>query len=262
MRYKIILFSLFFSILISFACISSAENGDSRPVVSIPGIVTLKASVMEAPPGWAVKQRYLIKTMEKGAELFIDKLTYPDGTLKRGGKLDDDYECFDKWALLYTIGGDEKLLDWSLKGWNAITRQWTYGRRKSVYKEFINHNDALHLSEGYNGFQYFGLADPTIHENIDRAKRFAGFYMNEDPEAPNFDPEYKIIRGIATGSNGPADRHYDAGYNLRYGHASLYPMIPNIKSYAVFQQGARALKKNTAAQLITSVTDMPLCTRQ
>jgi hypothetical protein len=34
-------------------------------------------------------------------------------------------------------------------------------------------------------------------------KRFAGLYMNEDPEAPNYDPEKKIIRSIWNGSKGP-----------------------------------------------------------
>ena len=34
-------------------------------------------------------------------------------------------------------------------------------------------------------------------------KRFAGMYMNEDPEAPNYDPVNKVIRSIWNGSKGP-----------------------------------------------------------
>ncbi|MGB9606621.1 MAG: hypothetical protein ACPL88_12165, partial [Bryobacteraceae bacterium] len=47
------------------------------------------------------------------------------------------------------------------------------------------------------------LSDP--HDSLYRAriKRFAGFYMNEDPEAPNYDPVHKIIRSIWNGSKGP-----------------------------------------------------------
>src|SRR6185503_69712 len=30
-----------------------------------------------------------------------------------------------------------------------------------------------------------------------------GFYMNEDPEAPNYDPVNKVIRSTWTGSKGP-----------------------------------------------------------
>ena len=41
---------------------------------------------------------------------------------------------------------------------------------------------------------------PTYQE---RARRFAGFYMGEDPEAPNYDPAHKIIRSMENGSRGP-----------------------------------------------------------
>ncbi|HEB32152.1 MAG TPA: hypothetical protein ENI15_14985 [Spirochaetes bacterium] len=189
----------------------------------MPGMVTITASVREAPPAWAVLERHLMKTMEVSAQLFLDKFTYHGGTLREHGKIDDDYECFISWPLLYAIGGDEKFLDWGLREFNAITRQWTYQHRQSVYREFIRHYDALHLSEGYVGFQYFGLADPTIPENIDRSRRFAGFYLNEDPEVQNYDPEYRIIRSIATGSKGPSD-HQGAGL----AHASIYPIMKNI----------------------------------
>ena len=37
-------------------------------------------------------------------------------------------------------------------------------------------------------------------------KRFAEFYLNEDPEARNYDPEHKIIRSIWNGSKGPMIR--------------------------------------------------------
>ncbi len=196
--------------------------------VSIPGMVKIKATIRKAPPGWAVLERHLIKTIEKAAPLYLEKFTYRGGTLKNGGKLDDDYECFTEWPLFYVIGGDEKFLDWGLEQYNAITRQWTYQRGKSVEKEFVKQYDMLHLTEGYVGFQYFGLADPRIPENIDRARRFAGFYLNEDPEAPNYDPQYRIIRSIASGCKGPAE---SAGcvYTLNFGHASLYPIVKELE---------------------------------
>jgi hypothetical protein len=37
-------------------------------------------------------------------------------------------------------------------------------------------------------------------------KRFAGMYMNEDPDAPNYDPVHKIIKSIWNGSKGPMMR--------------------------------------------------------
>ncbi|HEB32153.1 MAG TPA: hypothetical protein ENI15_14990 [Spirochaetes bacterium] len=194
----------------------------------MPGMVTITASVRESPPSWAVMQRHLIETMNEAAPLYLDKFIYSGGTMRQHGKLDDDYECFINWPLFYIIGGDDKFLDWGLQQFNAITRQWTYQHQKSVHKEFVKHYDMLHLSEGYLGFQYFGLADPTIPENIDRARRFAGFYMNEDPDAPNFDPQYRIIRSIASGSQGPVESS-GAGYMLNYGHATLYPIVKDLE---------------------------------
>jgi len=210
------------TVLLCSATLSSAEP------VTIPGMVTVTATVRKAPPGWAVLERNLIRTIEQAAPVYIEKFTYPGGTLTVHGKLDDDYECFTEWPLFYVIGGDEKILDWGLRQYNAITREWTYSHQQSVYKEFVKQYDPLHLTEGYVGFQYFGLADPLIPENIDRARRFAGFYLNEDPEAPNYDPQYRIVRSIATGSMGPAE-HQDCVYTLNFGHASLYPMVKELE---------------------------------
>jgi hypothetical protein len=47
------------------------------------------------------------------------------------------------------------------------------------------------------------LSDPNEAKLTARMKRFAGFYMNEDPEAPNYDPVNKLIKSIWTGSKGP-----------------------------------------------------------
>ena len=33
--------------------------------------------------------------------------------------------------------------------------------------------------------------------------RFAGLYLNEDPQAVNYDPQRRIIRSPITGSRGP-----------------------------------------------------------
>ena len=149
--------------------------------------------------------------------------------MRKHGKLDDDYECFITWPLFYALGGDRKFYDESLAQWSAITRQWTYQHQLSVKDEFVKQYDMLHLSEGYVGFQYFGLADPTVPENIDRAKRFAGFYLNEVPGVQNYDPINKIIRSPITGSAGPAFES-DGTYVLNYGHASLYPIVKKLPS--------------------------------
>jgi hypothetical protein len=47
------------------------------------------------------------------------------------------------------------------------------------------------------------LSIPADVKYQQRARRFAGFYMAEDPEAPNYDPAHKIIRSMQNGSRGP-----------------------------------------------------------
>ena len=204
----------------------SGTSKDSQSL-KLPEMAVIEAHEKVPPPDWALMQRHLIKTMDEAAEVYLRKFARRGGTLKQGGKVDDDYESFGNWALHYAMGGDEKVFDLALQQWNAITRHWTY-ERGSVHKEFVKHYDMLHTSEGYVGFQYFGLADPTIPENVERARRFAGFYLGEDPDAPNYDSKYKILRSPYTGSQG-ASFHEDPTYMLNYGHASRYPFVEQLE---------------------------------
>ena len=71
------------------------------------------------------------------------------------------------------------------------------------YKEFIVQSDWMHHGEGLQLFNRMGLSVPTDAKYQERARRFAGFYMGEDPEAPNYDPQHKIIRSMQNGSRGP-----------------------------------------------------------
>lgn len=197
---------------------ATAEN------VKMPDMPLIKATVKEAIPGWAAKQRNLFKAINEAAPLYLKTYTYPGGWMKESRKIDDDYECFNNWPIFYMMGGDEKIFKWGLDEFSAITRQWTFARGKSVKDEFVKCYDPLHLTEGYEGFQFLGLGDPTIPENIDRARRFAGYYLNEVPGVFNYDPKYKVMRSIATGSEGPAETQ-SGSYAVVYGHASLYPVV-------------------------------------
>ncbi len=63
--------------------------------------------------------------------------------------------------------------------------------------------DWLHNGEGLTVFNLMGLGDPNPPNFQARVRRYAGFYMNEDPGAPNYDPTHKIIRSLFNGSRGP-----------------------------------------------------------
>ena len=77
------------------------------------------------------------------------------------------------------------------------------GRLGMYYKEFPSQFDWQHNGEGLTVFNLMPLGDPYSRLYRERVKRFAGFYMDEDPGAPNYDPKLKIIKSLMNGSRGP-----------------------------------------------------------
>ena len=73
----------------------------------------------------------------------------------------------------------------------------------AYYKKFITQSDWFHTGEGMPAFLLAVLSQPNDETYRKRTQRFAGLYMNEDPEAPNYDLKHKIIRSTWTGSKGP-----------------------------------------------------------
>ncbi|SVC89457.1 uncharacterized protein METZ01_LOCUS342311, partial [marine metagenome] len=71
------------------------------------------------------------------------------------------------------------------------------------YREFPVMFDWVHNGEGLTTFNLHGLIHPREREFENRTRRFAGFYMGNDPQSPNYDPEHKIIRSLINGSRGP-----------------------------------------------------------
>ena len=178
-------------------------------------MLTLTASVpLDAPPAWAVMERALFDLMDRSVHPFLEKYTRPDGTLiwadrwsdSRDGA-DDFYESSYNWPLYYLLGGGDHLLTQGQRQWDAITKQLT--ELGPVLDEYERGYDQFHQSESYIYFYFLCLADPTNERNRERAVRFAGLYLNENPDAPNYDPERKLIRAPHNGSGGPRGGHTD-----------------------------------------------------
>jgi len=170
-------------------------------------IVTIEAMGREPPPSWAVRQRYLIDLMDRAAVEFVERYTRSDGTLIWRSEWpgmdgsDDGYESFVTFPLLYILGGGEHVHELARREWNAVTWQFTeYGQ---VYREFDAYYDWMHHGESYTYLAYLALANPYHHVDRTRLLRFAAMYSGEDPEAPNWDPERRMIRSPITGSRGP-----------------------------------------------------------
>jgi len=219
------------AVLILPAVATKAEPEPSK-TVEIANLVVIKAGGLTAPPPWAVMQRLLIKTMEEAAPIYLKRFTRAGGTVYGEGMVDDVYEMFFNWPLFYAMGGDEKLLHWALQEWSAITRQFTY-QDAQVHKEFFANSDWFHISEGSMAFYDFGVADPTIPENVMRSRRFAGLYLNEDKDAPNYDSRHRIVRSPFNGSQGPrfTAEVQDVKYRLdaQYGWSTLLPVVKDLE---------------------------------
>jgi hypothetical protein len=225
----------------------------------MPEMVSIKATDICAPPGWALMERNLIDLMEEAAPMMVKKYTEPGGALYFAEDFDDLYEQFYNWCLFYSIGADESTLNFALQEWNATTRisddsfnhrlrhnDFTKVFRPSMHNEFWNLAQAMewhHLGEGNMAFYDFGAACPTVSENVRRARRFAAMFIGEDPEAPNYDPEYKILRSPFHSSQGPR-LHADANFantmllagrflggevNYYGVRASLYPIVEDLE---------------------------------
>lgn len=163
---------------------------------------------------------------------------------------DDAIENLTDWPILYALGGEEILLDMCKQAQDGHILQYTeaktvdvpFARDGMYYKEFPVHGDWLHLGESMSVFGALGLCD---HKDLDyerRLRKWAGLYMNEDPEAPNYDPEHKIIRSLYNGSRGPLLRKATAldwtgdpieenRFVLLHGERNYQEMLAHFKDY-------------------------------
>ena len=205
------------------------------------------------PPQWAILERSLIDLMNASVDPIMERYVRPDGSVmwptsdaySHFDGLDDAYESFHNWPLLYLMGGDERLLEFSHLAWEGITRQFTrydsgHGH-PMVVKEYEQGYDWMHQGEGYLFFYLLCLADPTHQKNIERAKRFAGFYLNEDPEALNYDAEKKLIKCPHNGSMGPGYRNFEKYYtSYTYAQWKSWPLpyldIPGLETVEDLQK--------------------------
>ena len=176
------------------------------------------------PPRWAVLERQLLADNVPACREFFNKYFDDRGYLQvfaRWGANDgpdDAFENFNRWPELHALGASDDILQMYVKGHEGLLRQYTEARTVDVpiarqgmyYKEFIVQSDWMHHGEGLQLFNRMGLSMPMDATYQQRARRFAGFYMDEDPDAPNYDPKHKIIRSLLNGSRGPMLRQATA----------------------------------------------------
>jgi len=168
-------------------------------------------------PKWAKLERQLLTDNVPACREFFKRYYDDRGYLQcfvRWGANDgpdDAFENFNRWPELHALGASDDILQMYLKGWEGMLKQYTEAKTIEVpiaregmyYRDFCVQADWMHLGEGLQLFNRMGLCVPTDARYQERARRFAGFYMNEDPQAQNYDPQHKIIKSMLNGSKGP-----------------------------------------------------------
>jgi hypothetical protein len=179
--------------------------------------VSIAIDAKMEPPRWARLERQLLDENVPACREFYRKYFDDRGYLQcfvRWGANDgpdDAFENFNRWPELHALGASDEVLQLFTKGHDGLIKQYTEARTTEVpiarqgmyHKEFIVQSDWMHHGEGLQLFNRMGLSIPSDAAYQARARRFAGFYMGEDPEAANYDPARKIIRSMENGSRGP-----------------------------------------------------------
>ena len=172
----------------------------------------LQINSVVSPPEWAMLERMLLDSQSDAIEQFHAKYFDDRGYLlcipRWGGNdgPDDAAENMLNWTILYALGADRYRICWEghLQQYTeAKTVEVEMAREGMYYKEFPVMFDWYHHGEWLSAFILEGLADPSDRMYHERSRRFAGLYMDEDPQARNYDPKHKIIRSLFNGSRGP-----------------------------------------------------------
>ena len=217
----------------------------------------LQINSVVSPPEWAMLERMLLDAQNDAIEQFHTKYFDDRGYLlcipRWGGNdgPDDAAENMLNWTLLYALGADRSILDRYRVCWEGHLLQYTEAKTVEVemaregmyYKEFPVMFDWYHHGEWLSAFILEGLADPTDRTYHERSRRFAGLYMDEDPQARNYDPKHKIIRSLFNGSRGPLLRKATAldwagdpievkgRFRPGHGEADFSQMLDHFKDY-------------------------------
>jgi hypothetical protein len=217
----------------------------------------LRIDTPVAPPAWALLERELIRANNRACEEFFnyyfDERGYIRAVTRWGGDdgPDDALENLADWPVLHALGGADNILQMAELGWEGHVRQYTEAKTTEVefardgmyYKEFPTICDWLHNGESMSVFNLLGLSNPHALNFEKRVRRFAGFYMDEDPGAPNYDPKLRLIRSMYNGSRGPMLRkatgldwagdpiEVENRFKLLHGERNYAEMVAHFEDY-------------------------------
>ena len=203
---------------ILLAASTCAACGAAEPAATATSTSAITIDTKMAAPKWAQMERQLLAENVPAAKEFFQKYFDDRGYLLcfvRWGANDgpdDAFENFNHWPELHALGAGDEIVQMYMKGHEGMIRQYSEAKTTKLvpagvdgmyYKEFSALSDWQHHGEGLQLFNRMALSVPNDPKYLERVRRFAGFYMGEDPDAPNYDPKHNIIRSMMNGSKGP-----------------------------------------------------------
>jgi hypothetical protein len=209
------------------------------------------------PPAWALLERELLRANAAACREFyqryFDERGYILCVLRWGADdgPDDAIESVNDWPLLHALGGPQEVYELYRRVWEGHLRQYTEARTVEVplardgmyYREFPVMMDWLHNGEGLTVFNLQGLSDPRDPLLRQRAERYARFYTGDDPQAPNYDAQHRLIRSMFNGSRGPLLRkatpldwagdpiEIEGRFRPRHGERNYQEMLEHFRDY-------------------------------
>lgn len=244
--------------IVSLLCIALSVVLARLPIVVGDDVVpSLIVNSPMSPPTWALLQRELLKANADACEEFYNRYFDERGFLlcveRWGGDdgPDDAIENCHRWPILHALGADDRVLTLYKQAWEGHLRQYTLAKTTHVpfakdgmyYREFPVMFDWLHHAEGLTVFCNQGLSDPTDRNLLLRTRRFAGFYLNDHPQAQNYDSTHRLIKSMFTGSRGPLMRRatgldwagdpieIEHRFELGHGERNYAEMVAHFKDY-------------------------------
>jgi hypothetical protein len=207
-------------------------------------------------PAWAKLERQLLADNTPACREFFHKYYDARGYLQaflRWGANDgpdDAFENFNRWPELHALGADDEIMRLYLTAHEGMIRQYSEakttevpaGRSGMYVNEFSAQSDWMHHGEGLQLFNRMALSAPGQPAYRERVRRFASLYMGKAPEAPNYDPDRKLLRSMINGSRGPLLRKatavdwvgdpFDAtGFVALHGESSYAQFLEHYQEY-------------------------------
>lgn len=240
--------------LLSFTLLAACALATVAPAADAG--VTISVTTPMPAPVWAKLERRLlaesVPACREFCEKYYDERGYVRCFLRWGANdgPDDAFENTTGWPELHALGASDEIAQLYVKTWEGMIRQYSdakttdvpAGRDGMYYKEFSAQADWMHHGEGLRTFNVMGLSMPTLPAYQTRVRRFAGLYMGEDPSAPNYDPQLKIIRSMQNGSKGPllrtatpldwvGDPFDTTGFTLGHGESTYAQFLEHYREY-------------------------------